>query len=232
MSRFDIVMHYSYSAIMFIGAVTFFIWSQKPRGVSKGEYIIAMIIPLWSGTAYLSIALGQGVLQEPDQTIYFARYLDWVVTTPLLLLALALTAMFYEPKKDKALIGGLITADVFMILTGLIADFSNDTLKYVWYGLGIAALLIVLYIIWYPLRKMADKSGDGLKRHYRRMAAYLTSFWVLYPTAWVLGPSGVGAFEEVMEITAFIVLPILSKLGFTLLDLKGLRELRTPGVDA
>ncbi|APH06884.1 hypothetical protein A9C19_20630 [Bacillus weihaiensis] len=70
----------------------------------------------------------------------------------MLLIALAFTAMFFE-KKNKTLIISLVFADVFMILTGLIADFSSENIKYIWYLLGVVALFIILYIIWYPLRK-------------------------------------------------------------------------------
>ncbi|MGA9290156.1 MAG: bacteriorhodopsin, partial [Anaerobacillus sp.] len=140
MSSFDSLLHVFYFFVMIAAAIYFFILSRKPAGVPLYEYMIAMIITGWSGVAYLSIALGQGLLERPDKTIYFARYLDWVVSTPLLLLSLALTAMFYEKKIDKTLIGSLIAADVFMILTGLIADFSPDSLKYIWYLLGLVAL--------------------------------------------------------------------------------------------
>lgn len=218
-------LHWGYFFIMACGALYFYSLSRNPKGVPKYEYLIAIFIPCWSGTAYLSIALGQGLTETNDRIVYFARYLDWVVTTPLLLLALALTAMFYQKEKDKALIGSLIGADVFMILTGLIADFSSGIQKYIWYFLGVIALVIILYIIWYPLRRIADSSGEGLSKHYKRTALYLTLFWILYPTVWLIGPSGLGLAQHVTDLVAFIILPIFSKVGFSILDLLGLRKL-------
>nr|WP_010172631.1 bacteriorhodopsin [Bacillus coahuilensis] len=88
------ILHYGYSFIMLLGALYFYLLSKDPKGVPASEYLIAMVIPLWSGAAYLSIALGQGLFQYDDTTIYYARYIDWVISTPLLLAALALTAMF------------------------------------------------------------------------------------------------------------------------------------------
>ncbi|RSK26128.1 hypothetical protein EJF36_04125 [Bacillus sp. HMF5848] len=173
---------------MVSGAIYFYVLSRNPKGVPRYEYVIAIFLPVWSGAAYLSIALGQGFVNYNEKIVYFARYLDWVVTTPLLLLALALTAMFYRKEKDKAIIATLIGADVFMILTGLIADFSPAPQKYIWYVLGVIALVIILYTIWYPLRKIAAMSGPKLSRHYKRTALYLTAFWILYPMVWLLGP--------------------------------------------
>lgn len=47
-----------YFAIIFIGAIYFYLLSKDLRGVTKYEYVIAIIIPSWSGAEYLSIALG------------------------------------------------------------------------------------------------------------------------------------------------------------------------------
>ncbi|KGX92319.1 lactococcin [Pontibacillus halophilus JSM 076056 = DSM 19796] len=220
------MLHLFYVLVMLSGALYFLYLSRRRKGVPGFEYMIAIIIPTWSGAAYLSIALGQGLLEQPDKTVYFARYIDWVVTTPLLLLALAFTAMFYEKKKNKTILFTLITADVFMILTGLIADFSKESTHLIWYGLGVIALLIILYVVWYPLRSIADAGGHELSKHYKRTAAYLTSFWVLYPTIWLLGPSGIGLAQEMVDVIGFVVLPIFSKVGFSILDLHGLRKLR------
>ena len=225
MNSIETSLHIFYFIVMISSAIYFYLLSRKPKGVPLYEYVIAIVITGWSGVAYLSIALGQGLLERPEKTIYFARYLDWVVSTPLLLLSLALTAMVYQSKINRTLIASLIVADVFMILTGLIADFSPDSLKYIWYSLGLVALAIILRIIWGPLKRMANES-DQLAQHYKRMAIYLTSFWVLYPLAWFFGASGVGITKGIIDTLAFIVLPIFSKVGFGILDLHGLRKIK------
>ncbi|WP_246938816.1 bacteriorhodopsin [Bacillus pinisoli] len=217
-------LHWFYVVVMALGALYFYLLSKKPRGVPKYEYVIAIFIPCWSGAAYLSIALGQGFLEAGERVIFFARYIDWVVTTPLLLLALALTAMFEKEKKDKALIASLMGADVVMILTGLIADFSSGIQTYIWYFIGVGSLLIIFYITWYPLRKIAKSSSAELYKHYNRSAAYLTFFWIGYPTVWILGPSGLAILQDSIAILSFIILPIFSKVGFSILDLWGLRK--------
>ncbi|WP_169525176.1 bacteriorhodopsin [Pseudalkalibacillus hwajinpoensis] len=226
MNSFEIFLYYFYFVVMISAAIYFFILSRKPKGVPLYEYVVAMMITAWSGVAYLSIALGQGFIERPEKTIYFARYLDWVVSTPLLVLSLALTAMFYETKKNKVLIASIMATDVFMILTGLIADFSPDSLKYIWYSLGVIALFIILLITWIPLKRIADRH-EQLSKHYKRVALYLTIFWLLYPTAWILGASGIGMTQGIIDTLAFVILPIFSKIGFGLLDLHGLRKLKT-----
>ncbi|KIL51030.1 bacteriorhodopsin, partial [Jeotgalibacillus campisalis] len=228
MNETIVLLHWVYAAVMFSGA-GYFIWlSRRPTGIPSYEFLIASIIPIWSGLAYFSIAIGQGLFETSDKTVYFARYIDWVVTTPLLLVALALTAMFYSPRKNKVLIWSLVSADVLMILTGLIGDFSPPALTYVWYFIGVGALVFILYLIWGPLLKIAREGGLALEKHFKRTAAYLTILWVCYPSAWIIGPSGLGLTQELTDVAIFIFLPILSKVGFSLLDLHGLKALHAP----
>jgi bacteriorhodopsin len=113
-----------------------------------------------------------------------------------------------------------------MILTGLIADLSTTPVRYVWYGLGVVAFCVILYLIWVPLRAQAQANPDGrIASVYVRAATFLTVFWVGYPIAWLIGPSGLALIGQEAESVLFIVLPVISKVGFSLYDLSLLRAL-------
>ena len=223
----DSLLHAVYVIAMTLGALTFALMSRRPRGVPGYEYLIAFIIPVWSGAAYLAMVFGQGKTEAFGQVAHWARYVDWVVTTPLLLLALAFTALHEHADKRRhtTLVAGLLAADVFMILTGLVADLSPYPLRYLWYLLGCAALVVVLSIVWGPLRRVAEASSPELGRVYRRVAGLLAVLWIGYPLFWILGPSGVRLIEQSTETALFVVWPILSKVGWSLFDLTSLRAL-------
>ena len=171
------------------------------------------------------MALDLGKVGVAEQTTYWARYADWVVTTPLLLIALAFTAMHRLPKRDYTLIGALVAADVVMILCGLVGDLSPYPTRYVFFWIGVAALAVVFWLAWGPLRRLAYGQGDDLGRVYTTVAGYLTVLWVGYPTTWLLGPSGLDLFGQPVDTLLFVVLPIFSKVGFSILDLALLRRL-------
>ncbi len=59
--------------------------------------------------------------QDIYRQVFFARYIDWSVTTPLLLLDLALLAGL-----NGANIIVAIVADIIMILTGMFAAFGRE----------------------------------------------------------------------------------------------------------
>ncbi len=229
---FDSTLHWIYVACMAAGALIFWLWSRSPRGVPQYEYLVAMFIPIWSGIAYMAMAFDQGKTEVAGQITHYARYADWVVTTPLLLLALGLTAMFRLERKDKTLLAALVGADVVMILCGLVADLSPYPIRYVYYWIGVAALGVIFWISWVPLARLADSQGPAVGGAYRRVATLLTVLWIGYPLGWILGPSGIRLFGQEVDTLWFVVLPILSKVGFSLYDLSELRKLEGEGIQA
>lgn len=218
--------YWLYVAGMTIGALHFWSLSRNPKGVPQYEYLVSIFIPIWSGLAYMSMALGQGKLEVAGRIVHYARYIDWMVTTPLLLLTLSWTAMQYI-KKDWTLIGFLISTQIVVIVTGLVADLSAQTwMRYLWYICGTVAFLVVLWGIWVPLRAKARGQGSELATFYQKLTIYFTVLWIGYPVFWIIGPSGFGLVNQDIDTLLFCILPFFSKVGFSFLDLHGLRGLQ------
>ena len=214
-----------YVACMAAGAILFYVWSRNPKHVPQYEYAAAIMIPVWSGLAYTAMALGQGTVMVDGQEVHFARYLDWLVTTPLLLFVLSSTGMFFRPL-DKTTIFTLVGLDVIMILSGLFADLStSQTAQWFWYLNGCMCLLLILSILWTRVRREAYAHNAEIGATYTRVATYFTLLWFGYPLIWALGPSGVGVLDELTEVALFVILPIFSKVGFSIYDLYELRKL-------
>lgn len=224
MNQETIILHWIYVGVMLLGSLIIAIMSKNPKRVPKIDYLISFFIPVWSALCYMSIAIQQGIVTVDNQTTFFARYLDWIVTTPLLLVALSFTAMYYA-KKDKALILGIVGADIIMITCGFVGDMSTGNYRLVWFFIGLIAFFVVLWLIWGPLENIASTQGANLYSLYKRLALYLTVFWIGYPLTWILGPSGLAIVGQRVDTYLFIILPIFSKVGFGLLDITGLRKL-------
>ncbi len=207
-----------YVLVMAVGGASFFYFNRKNNKIPKIEFLIAMVIVVWSGAMYALMAVGQGQIEFKERVVFFARYLDWIVTTPLLLVSLAFTGMHYM-KKDITLVLTLVVADILMIVSGFIADVSLEETKYSWYILGCLALVLIFYITWMPLRKKAEQQSKKLGGTYRILATYLSVLWLGYPTVWLLGPSGFNQLQQSTDVAMFVFLPIFSKVGFSLLNL-------------
>jgi len=219
------LLHWIYVAGMTIGALHFWSLSRNPRGVPQYEYLVAMFIPIWSGLAYMAMAIDQGKVEAAGQIAHYARYIDWMVTTPLLLLSLSWTAMQFI-KKDWTLIGFLMSTQIVVITSGLIADLSErDWVRYLWYICGVCAFLIILWGIWNPLRAKTRTQSSELASLYDKLVTYFTVLWIGYPIVWIIGPSGFGWINQTIDTFLFCLLPFFSKVGFSFLDLHGLRNL-------
>ena len=219
---------WAYVFLMGAGALTFWAMSRRPAGVPGLEYMVALLIPVWSGAAYVAMGAGQATVEVAGRTVYFARYIDWAVTTPLLLLALSLTAMYRGPK-NKTLIAGLMATDFIMIVSGLVADLSEGPMRFVWFVFGCVNFLIILYLIWGPLFNIAKSRGPRHAQGFRNLALFLSVLWVIYPTAWYIGPSGIGLVGSTTEWLLFTATPFFSKVVFSLYDLSILRNLARLG---
>ena len=109
--------------------------------------------------------------------VYWARYVDWTVTTPLLLLDLAFLAGL-----SGANILVAVTADVIMIVTGLAAAFTTDeSVKWGWYAMSCAAYLVVVYQLAVHGRAMAQSKDSKTGTFFNAIAGFTLVLWTLYP---------------------------------------------------
>ena len=136
------------------------------------------------GISYNKIVETEQHKHVPDtyQTIYrevyWARYVDWSVTTPLLLMDLALMAGL-----SGANILVAIVADLIMILTGLFAAFGgdNDGQKWGWYGWACVAYLVVVYQLAFNGRSAVASKDSKTKAFYGAIAGFTLILWTVYP---------------------------------------------------
>ncbi|GAA4467740.1 bacteriorhodopsin [Nibrella saemangeumensis] len=224
MTEYEVTLHWLYVAVMFGSAVAFMVMSRDPKTVPQYKYLIHIMVVVWSGLAYSALAMGQGTTEVAGDTVMYARYIDWVVTTPLLLLSLTLTGK-YTIQMHGPVTAGLMGSQVIMIVTGLVAELSTGFAKWYWYIAGCIALLVVLWLFWGPLLEKAKSQDKAIEDVYRKSATYLTVQWLAYPLVWLIGTQGLGLLNTTATTTLFILLPIISKAGFGFFNLMLLRNL-------
>ena len=183
--------------------------------------VIHTVVPAIAAVFYLLMGLGAGeaaLSWDNNRLFYWARYIDWSFTTPLLLLGLCFTALG-SLKGNIALISALVFSDVAMILTGFFAGAapSGTASKWIWYLVSCGFFLAVLYVIWGPLMDLAKARTSQHSKMYQRNAAILSVLWVLYPVVFFFGSEGVNAWAPALVLAAFAILELLSKVGYGLL---------------
>jgi bacteriorhodopsin len=200
----------AYICLMFLSAIFFLYLSKKRHKIPLYYYFIHFFIVLWSGLMYLNIYFKSPIAS-------YAYYADWIFTTPLIILALALTAMSKQDIKIEliALAMGLQAAT---ILLGLLAQLQTGVAKYFFFFMGCLTMLGMFYIFLKPINDMAKKY-DHVFHRYKILLNFVLVFWVAYPVIWLLGTPGTSYFSEYLTTTFFVILPFFCKSIFGFLDL-------------
>lgn len=221
--------------IMLVSSVAFtaLAWSVP---VSKRLFhILTTFITVFAAISYFAMATGDGngythiIIKEvhkhtPDtvehvyRQIFWARYIDWSVTTPLLLLDLGFLAGMNGADLLIA-----IVADVIMVLTGLFAAFgSTEGQKWGWYAISCFAYLVILWQLVVSGRRAVIGKDSSTGQLFASIGGFTLILWTLYPVVWAIG-EGTRKWSVDSEIVAYAILDVLAKpiFGFWLLIAHG-----------
>ena len=222
------------TAAMAVGSLVIWAMTRALRREDAHHGSLSLAIPLVAMSAYFAMWQGQGVLQGGDHTSYIPRYLDWIVTTPLLLVSLAWMGLppiqkVVDLRERQTLVGSAVLADVYMIVTGIIADRSPAGLvRDTWYIASCAGFLIVLYMVWGRWRsEVARVAGPGPLQAYTSLATLLSVLWVCYPVVWLLGTTGTHTLPVVLETAAYTVLDVTAKVVFGIMLVAAVKRLQS-----
>lgn len=198
---------------MVIGSVIFGLKAAAMRRREGMEFPLkSFYITLWAAALYLTMILGETVTPLKGQTVYWGRYVDWVVTTPLLLLDLGVLAGL-RPK----LIAGVIAADIFMILTGLVATLEAPPTSYLWYIISCGAFLAILASLMTEFTASAARRNVKVDNLFTTLRNVLIVLWCGYPIVWILGAEGFRVINTGFETALYAILDLSAKVGFGLI---------------
>ena len=191
-----------------------------------------MVITSIATLAYYAMANHQGIFMIGGKEVFVTRYIDWVITTPLLLMSLLLIALpalksFGEVRQRIGLIGTIVFADVIMIVTGLLANVTSSTdSKRFWFLISCLGFFAVLYYMFTVVRKSAQSLGATVGRNYTTLLTFLTILWFFYPIVWLLGASGNNTIGLDAEVALYTILDLLAKAVFGILLVMMVREMK------
>ena len=210
------------TVLMLVGTIYFVARGWGVTDPERQEYfVITTMITGIATAAYLSMFFGFG-LTEVEVTgrgvldIYWARYADWLFTTPLLLLDLALLA-----NASRIETSALIILDAFMIITGLVGALTpQNAFRFVWWAISTLAMILVLYFLYSILTERANALDKERRSTFMTLRNITLVLWSLYPVLWLVGTEGAGVVNLFAETLGFMILDVLAKVGFGLVLLR------------
>ena len=139
------------------------------------------------------------------------RYVDWLLTVPLLVAVLAL---------DKAVRGKimarLVFAAVAMIALGYPGEVATETSARTFWGLASTVPFVyILYVLWVELSKAAANNSDEVRILLRNTRLLILGTWGFYPIAYLMPMLGIsGASAEVSLQVGYSIADIAAKCGY------------------
>ena len=154
---------------------------------------------------------------------YFAlgeyRYMDWAVTTPLLLLEMVLL-LKVKPREIMGTFAVLLGADFLMVIAGAIGDqqFAPDGSTLVrahllWGTVSTGFYLVVPYVLFVRLSPRYGGDGDDPSgRAFRLMAFSTVTTWGVYPLGYLVPAVWPHADLNWVHL-AFTMADVVNKVG-------------------
>ena len=153
----------------------------------------------------------------------FFRYVDWVLTVPLMCVEFYLILKAAGAK--KSLLWKMILASVVMLVTGYFGEavYTTGSGPSVWGTLSALAYFYIVYEIWVGgAKKLAEQAGGAVLEAHKILCWFVLVGWAIYPLGYLAGTDGwYGGAGEVFGIqlsidVAYNIADAINKIGFGL----------------
>jgi len=189
------------------------------------HYVTFKIVAI-ATISYYAMAGGYGavnLLVNTEGPVYrkffYARYIDWLFTTPLLLTDLLLFADMTYHHTTR-----ILFFDVLMILTGLFGALTHGLYKWGWWVIGCIFMLVIFYDLIVVTRSKVLARSESIAKLFTSLGGLLLILWTLYPVVWALG-EGWQIISVDIEILLYGILDILAKVAFGWILLLGVGKI-------
>jgi len=155
------------------------------------------------------------------QSPTFFRYVDWLLTVPLMCVEFYLIT-----KKSGAKIGllwKLIIASVFMLVAGYIGEalHGTETVSWVWGFVSSVAYFYIVYLVWFgEVSTLAKNAGPVVARANKALGWFVLAGWSIYPLGYIAGTAGglfgVRVLEGLSLDAVYNLGDAINKIGFGL----------------
>ena len=128
------------------------------------------------------------VTKMGDSPVFF-RYVDWVLTVPLMCVEFYLILKVAGAK--KSMMWSLIFWSVVMLVTGYIGEAIDKPNAQIWGLLSGAAYFKIVYDIWLgSAKKLAVEAGGSVLSAHKTLCWFVLVGWAIYPLGYMAGTPG------------------------------------------
>ena len=175
---------------------------------SRLVFVIAFFCTAISCFSYFAMASGYGVFVTANGgLIFWARYVDWMITTPLSLVIMTILA---QATLEETFF--LVLTDVLMVLSWLCFAVIAAPFKFVWWSIGTLLFIVVALRLNSVLQESESRIGPAAHDVLKTLALITTAMWLGYPLMILLGSDGVSAIPTKAELGCLTLLDLSAKV--------------------
>jgi len=147
----------------------------------------------------------------------FFRYVDWVLTVPLMCVEFYL--ILKAAGAQKSLMWKLIGLSVIMLVTGYLGEAVYPAAAQIWGLASGIAYFVIVYEIWMGgAAKLAASAGGAVQTAHKTLCWFVLVGWAIYPIGYMAGTEGwySGIFGGLDMDVIYNVGDAINKIGFGL----------------
>lgn len=200
------------------GALYFFLLRNDVDPAYRSSMVVAGLVCAIACFHYYKMT---AVYQAGGQFPTALRYVDWLFTTPLLLVKFPLLLRMGD--RGAKFFWQLVILDVAMIVTAFIAETSPvDSQKWwTFFLISCAFELLIVGVLYLQLGQAIGEAPAPLARALETMRLFVLVGWAIYPIGFLMARSGYGELREII----YNVADVINKVGFGLVAYHGIKAL-------
>ena len=159
-------------------------------------------------------------LETGDSPVFF-RYVDWILTVPLMCVEFYLITKKAGAK--AGLLWKLIFASVVMLVTGYIGEaiYGKEAQSWIWGLISGLAYFYIVYLVWFgEVAKLASDAGPAVAKAVKTLGWFVLVGWAIYPIGYIAGTAGglfgIRVFEGLSMDIVYNIGDAINKIGFGL----------------
>ena len=226
--QFNIV----YNVLSFViaamgGSFVFFLLSRELVGRKyRLALLVSAIVTLIAGYHYFRIfnswtdayTLANGLYKPtgiPFNDAY--RYVDWLLTVPLLMVELV-TVLGLPWEKAKKLLTTLVGAAFIMIILGYPGEIATDSgTRILFFVLSMIPFLYIMYTLYFRFGEALENQPPAVKKYVSLIRNLTLIAWSVYPIAYLFNEfKDTGTGIAVVQV-GYSIADVVAKCGYGLI---------------
>jgi bacteriorhodopsin len=214
-----------------MGTASIFVWLQIPNVATKYRSALTIsglvtfiacyhyfrIFESWAASYTVLVTAGGSYTVAPTGVPFndAYRYVDWLLTVPLLLIELILV-MGLSAEETKSRCWSLGTASAIMVALGYPGEISEDpTTKWVFWFLAMIPFCIVVNSLATGLEDATRKQAKEVQGTVRSARWLTIVSWLTYPFVYMVKCVGIeGHLAETLEQVGYSIADVIAKAVF------------------